>query len=68
MSKPHTVIGITGGISTGKSTFSNRLRQELNAKLSTPITPRGSWLITTRGCATCCERHLAGRFFLLLGI
>lgn len=33
MSKRCTVIGITGGISTGKSTFSKRLREELNAKL-----------------------------------
>ncbi len=33
MSKPCTVIGITGGISTGKSTFSDRLRQLLRAKL-----------------------------------
>ena len=33
MSKHCTVIGITGGISTGKSTFSKRLRQELNAQL-----------------------------------
>jgi len=33
MSKRCTVIGITGGISTGKSTFSKRLRQELNAQL-----------------------------------
>jgi dephospho-CoA kinase len=33
MSKPCTVIGITGGISTGKSTFSDRLRQVLGAKL-----------------------------------
>ncbi len=33
MSKPCTVIGITGGISTGKSTFSERLRDLLQAKL-----------------------------------
>ena len=33
MSKPSTVIGITGGISTGKSTFSDCLRQLLGAKL-----------------------------------
>ena len=33
MSKPSTVIGITGGISTGKTTFSERLRELLKAKL-----------------------------------
>ncbi len=33
MPKPCAVIGITGGISTGKSTFSNRLRVLLGAKL-----------------------------------
>ena len=32
MSKPRHVIGITGGISTGKSTFSDRLRQLLGAR------------------------------------
>ncbi len=33
MSKPRIVIGITGGISTGKSTFSRRLRELTRAKL-----------------------------------
>ncbi|MGI8890054.1 MAG: dephospho-CoA kinase [Chthoniobacterales bacterium] len=33
MSKPQTVIGITGGISTGKSTFSQRLRELTGARL-----------------------------------
>ena len=33
MPKPATVIGITGGISTGKSTFGDRLRQVLGANL-----------------------------------
>ena len=33
MSKPRLVIGITGGISTGKSTFANRLRDRLGARL-----------------------------------
>ena len=33
MSKPCTVIGITGGISTGKSTLSRRLRDETGAHL-----------------------------------
>lgn len=33
MSKPRTVIGITGGISTGKSTLSDQLRRLLKAKL-----------------------------------
>ncbi len=33
MSKPCTVIGITGGISTGKSTFSRRLSELLSARL-----------------------------------
>lgn len=33
MSKPCTVIGITGGISTGKSTLSRRLRDETGAQL-----------------------------------
>jgi dephospho-CoA kinase len=33
MSQPRNVIGITGGISTGKSTFSKRLREELRANL-----------------------------------
>jgi len=33
MSKPCVVIGITGGISTGKSTFSRHLRELLGAKL-----------------------------------
>ncbi|HEY2710987.1 MAG TPA: dephospho-CoA kinase [Chthoniobacterales bacterium] len=32
MSKPRSVIGITGGISTGKSTFAERLRQRLGAR------------------------------------
>jgi len=32
MSKPHNVIGITGGISTGKSTFAERLRERLGAR------------------------------------
>jgi dephospho-CoA kinase len=33
VSKPCHVIGITGGISTGKSAFSDRLRRALGAKL-----------------------------------
>jgi dephospho-CoA kinase len=33
MPKPATVIGITGGISTGKSTFSRQLRQLTGARL-----------------------------------
>jgi len=33
MSKPATVIGITGGISTGKSTFSRALGERLGARL-----------------------------------
>jgi dephospho-CoA kinase len=33
MSKPYTVIGITGGISTGKSTFSRRLQELTGARL-----------------------------------
>ena len=33
MSKRCTVIGITGGISTGKSTVSNRLSEKLDARL-----------------------------------
>ncbi len=33
MSKPRTVIGITGGISTGKSTFSKRLHELTGARL-----------------------------------